>query len=261
MTDSGVIEKVPTTTTGEDEFDTVDLDTGDTKETIGLGISVPTADASIDHSMKENGNYDSAENSVNESVDEKKIETLNVVDSQSNYAEPNIQQESDFKLKIQQNDEQTNEEKDEEQNFNPNQDLDAIKVLPPGITFLSVDPRDDDIKEFPSMPVTPMSPTFGRKKRHKKLAPSLALSISSSTFNNNTGSQAVSAVVLITSTLEAIGKHKSVIRNSTLKASVTKALSKYPFFFLNFLGLITNPKVFCKKTNFLRQMLCTNLYD
>lgn len=259
MTDSDVIEKVPTTTAGEDEFDTVDLDIGETKKTIGLGISVPTADASIDNSIKEHGNYDSAENSVNDSVDGKKIEILNVDDSQTNYTEPNFQQESDSK----QNDKQTNEEKDKEQKFNPNQELNAIKVHTTGITFLNADPRDDDIQEFPSMPVTPMSPNFGRKKRHTKLAPSLALSISSSAFNTNTGGQAVSAVVLITSTLEAIGKHKSVIRNSTIKTSVTNALSKCLFFLKNFFGLklITNPKVFCKKTNFLRQMLCTNLYD
>jgi len=233
MTESEITDRVPIPASGEDEFDTIDLDTEDTKKSIGLEISPPVSELPVEDPVKETEDHETDETPIEETIEEN-IDPVDV-DIPPNHPEEQPEQISEPGLEGQEEETQTNNSTEEQENNNPNQGLNATTVLPPGITLLSVDPRDDDIREFPSMPVTPMSPTFGRKTRHTKLAPSLALSISSPNFSSSNQGQAVSAVVLITTALEAIGKHKAVIRHSTIKASVTKALSEYFCFAMHLL--------------------------
>jgi hypothetical protein len=232
MAESEVTGRVPIPASGEDEFDTIDLDTEDTRKSIGLGISLPISKLPIEDPIKETDNHEPGEKPIEEAIEEN-FDPLD--DIPPHHPEAQLEQISELDSKRREEETQVDNGTEGKEDSNPNQDLDAITVLPPGITLLNADPHDDDIKEFPSMPVTPMSPTFGRKTRHTKLAPSLALSISSPNFSSSNQGQAVSAIVLITTALEAIGKHKAVIRNSTIKASVTKALSKYFCFAIHLL--------------------------
>lgn len=102
----------------------------------------------------------------------------------------------------------------------------SSNALPPGITILN-STEEDDIQKFPSLPVIPVDPQNDtRKRRHTRLAPSLALSISSIT---NTGQQTVSSSVFIKKAMQTISKHKVTAKNPVLKTSVTNALSTYSF--------------------------------
>lgn len=97
----------------------------------------------------------------------------------------------------------------------------------PAIKILNIDPADNDIKEFPSLPTTPVDPWQSRRRRHtNKRTNSMALSISSLT---TAGQQTVSSSLFIKTALQQLLGHKASSKTPSLLTPATKALGKYFF--------------------------------
>lgn len=155
---------------------------------------------------------------ANETLDEVNLEDSNNVSSDSITTD-----EEPIKPKEATDDSLKELETVTESNKTP-ESTESTSQLPPAITLLNSTEEDDDIQEFPSLPVTPVDPKHDtRKKRHTKMSPSLALSVSSIT---STGHQTVSSSVFIKKAMQLISRHKATAKNSTIKAAVTKALSE-----------------------------------
>lgn len=93
--------------------------------------------------------------------------------------------------------------------------------IPSAIKIINADPEEDDtIKEFPTMPHTPIDST--RRRRHnQRRSNSMALSISSISSN---GQQTISSSVFIKKAFQLISKHKAAVKIPSIMSSVGKAL-------------------------------------